>query len=202
MHQKNRRKIVVIGAHTHPDYVYGLHGGMPWPRSAIIEDRRHFRETTTITDEGRKNLLIAGRLTFEAIGNVLPNRYMGIISHELTGEPCHIGEDLFLGDSVPKLVTWAEMNIPDLGDIYLIGGELIWSEGFTIATHAYITTVYHSMKEQQGTRKLPMSLSMQAGRAGFIRESRPKFFNSDWNGPTCVEISRYWHPDRGLPNWT
>jgi dihydrofolate reductase len=174
---------------------------MPWPRSAIREDMKHFKETTTGNKDGRKNLLIAGRLTFEAIGNVLPNRYMGIISHELTGNPCSINEDLFLGDSVPKLVTWAVNNIHNLGDIYLIGGESIWEEGFKIATHAYITVVYHAMNDQLGTRKLKVSLPAQAVRSGFIRGSKSNFFTSDWNGPTSIEISRYWHPDRGLPDW-
>lgn len=198
MYRSQLQKIVVIGAHTNNN-VFGYNNGMPWPKNALKEEMNHFRETTTKAKEGEKNLLIAGRLTFETIGKVLPGRYMGIITHELTGDPCNIGEGLFLGDSVPKLVVWAKEHIPDLGDIYLIGGEQIWKEGFKIATHACLTTVYHTMKDGPGVRKLVTSLPLQARQSGFIRKSTSRFIDSEWEGLTRIEIADYWHSERGTP---
>lgn len=199
MYSNLSQRIVVIGAHT-SDNVFGCNNGMPWPRSALKEEMQHFKETTTKAREGKKNLLIAGRLTFESIGRVLPNRYMGVISHELTEDPCHVGDDLYLGDSVPKLVTWAQEHISNLGDIYLIGGEMVWKDGFKIATHACITTVYHTIKNVSVIRRLATSLPVQATHAGFIRRSKSRFIDSNWDGTTRIEIADYWHYERGSPS--
>ncbi len=189
----NSDRIAIIGAHTHPDNAFGLEDGLPWPKGSLKEDMQHFKNVTLTAPEGKKNLLIAGRKTFESIGRALPKRYMGVISQEFSGDPRKIGDDIFGGSSVPSLLEWAEHNLKDLHNIFFIGGELIWMEGFNYASHVHITLVLHSIRKDPNLRKLRTSLTQQASRAGFIRTMDTRFVNSNWGEDTVrLEFAHYW----------
>ncbi len=186
-------RIIVIGAHTSPDCAFGLGDGMPWPKGSLQEDMQHFKKVTSFAPEGKKNLLIAGKNTFKSLGKALPNRYMGVVSHEFIGEPHKIGEDVFWGNSVLSLLTWAEQNLPDLNNVFFIGGESIWAEGLKLASHAHITLVHHNAGVDPNLRKLKTPLTRQASWAGLIRGKDTTYVNSLWgDGIVRLEIAYYW----------
>ncbi len=189
----NSDRIIIIGAHTYPDHAFGLGDGMPWPKGSLVEDMQHFKNVTITAPEGKKNLLIAGRKTFESIGGALPKRYMGVISREFSDKPHQIGADVFGGNSVLSLLEWAEHNIKDLHNIFFIGGELIWMEGFNYASHVHVTIVHKSNMRNSNLRKLRTPLTQLASRAGFIRSIDTRFVNSNWGEDVVrLEFAYYW----------
>lgn len=103
--------------------VIGRNGRIPWD---IPEDRAYFRRIT----EG--SAVIMGRRTYAEIGHPLPDRYNIIVSGTL-----HIQEKTIC--SVRNLEEAIHIASMQREDIFLCGGERIYTEGLAFAERLYLT---------------------------------------------------------------
>ena len=101
----------------------------------LSEDLKLFKKRTT------NHAIIMGRKTFDSIGKPLPNRLNIVISRNkaLKIEGCEVT------DSLEKALELAE-NQSSLDEIFIIGGEKIYSLSHHLATKLYITKVHVSME--------------------------------------------------------
>ena len=121
--------MISIIAAVSSEGVIGRGGSIPWD---IPEDRAYFRGLTV------GNICIMGRATFESIGRPLPNRINIVVS----------SKENYCGDllrTVPDLnaaLRLAEECVRQSGggmEIFLCGGERIYSEGLSHADRLYLT---------------------------------------------------------------
>lgn len=183
--------ISIIGAHT-DDLAYGLGSGMPWPRGALKQDMTRFKVITSDAPEGKKNLLVAGRETFLAMGSkALPNRYMAVLSTNFKGTQWLRKDDriISVGD-VDSLLAFCHENIPDLYHVFFIGGAKVWELGLQYASQAYITEVRRGVVDQDGLRRLSQPLADQAVSAGFTLTSK-EVVDDIWDEPIYLRFLRY-----------
>ena len=185
----NSNRIAIIGAHT-TDLAFGLGDGMPWPRSAIKQDMARFKRITSDAPEGKKNLLIAGYKTFVGMGSkTLPNRFMASISRKIQ-HPTSFGNDTFGASSIELLLDYVEREIPNLHNVFFIGGEFIWLRGMNISNRAYITEIQKNVEDHRLLRRLTSPLSEQLVQAGFVLHKSNRIVD-DWNGSVQLDFLEY-----------
>ena len=117
------KKISIIVAMNNKR-VIGLNNALPWH---ISEDLKHFKKLTL------NHSVVMGRKTFESIGKPLKQRKNIVISRN---ESLNL-EGVMIVNSIDKAISIAN----DGSEIFIIGGEQIYSISLSIATHMYITEV-------------------------------------------------------------
>jgi|LakMenEpi03Aug12_release.lakeMendotaPanAssembly.Ray.scaffolds.fasta_scaffold117011_2 dihydrofolate reductase len=96
----------------------------------LSEDLKLFKKRTT------NHAIIMGRKTYDSIGKPLPNRLNIVISRskDLEIEGC------LVADSLEKAIELAQ-NDSDKEEIFIIGGEKIYTLAESLATKLYLTKV-------------------------------------------------------------
>jgi dihydrofolate reductase len=117
------RKISIIVAMSE-NSVIGLNNQLPWH---ISEDLKNFRKTTL------NHCVIMGRKTYESIGKPLKDRRNIVISRSKSL--------LIDGVEVVNSLDKAISIVDDSSEIFIIGGEQIYTISLPIATHLYVTKV-------------------------------------------------------------
>lgn len=95
----------------------------------LPDDMKHFKELTS----GRA--VIMGRKTFESIGRTLPNR-MNII---ITTNPNFVANGAIIVSSLTEAIAKAKEDTD--GEVFIIGGGMIYAEALPIADRLYLTHV-------------------------------------------------------------
>jgi dihydrofolate reductase len=120
--------------------VIGNNEKIPWH---IKEDFKLFKEKT------ENQIVIMGRLTFESIPKKfrpLPNRTNIVISRNEMKE-----ENVLTFNSLEKAINFCKKNY-DKKEIFLIGGNRIYSEGINFANQLYLSFI---KKDYQGNVFFP-----------------------------------------------
>ena len=105
--------------------VIGINGKIPWK---IPEDMENFRKLTT------SQVVIMGRKTFESIGRPLADRINIVVSKNQKKD-----HGIFVADSLEKALEFGKTF--QEREIFLCGGERIYTEGMNYADTLYITKV-------------------------------------------------------------
>jgi len=102
----------------------GINGRLPW---SLPGDLARFKKLTTDVDGNNMlNAVMMGRITYESIGHILPDRLNVIISSTLTDIPnCHIY------DSITSAVNSLQ-QMRHINKIFIIGGERIYREAMEL----------------------------------------------------------------------
>ena len=117
------RKISIIVAMSE-NSVIGYKNALPWH---ISEDLKNFKKITI------NHSVIMGRKTFESIGKPLKDRRNIVISRDKTL--------LIDGVEVVNSLDKAISIVDDSSEIFIIGGEQIYTISLPMATHLYVTKV-------------------------------------------------------------
>ena len=117
------RKISIIVAMS-KNSIIGLNNKLPWH---ISEDLKNFKKITL------NHCVIMGRKTYDSIGKPLKDRRNIVISRD---------NSLFIeGVEVVNSLDKAISLVENSSEIFIIGGEQIYSISLPLATHLYITKV-------------------------------------------------------------
>lgn len=183
-------RIAIIGAHTHEHFAYGLRKGMPWPRGALGKDMHNrFKPITLAAADGKKNLLIAGARSFEAMGSKpLLGRYLMGVTRKVVDVQV-LANGAILAPSFEVGLEWAEHNLADLDRVFFIGGRTCWEEGLRRGSMAYITII-HKEVEGNGLVYLNQSLVDMAKSEGFVHIRQDPQMD-DWDGKVRVDFMDY-----------
>ena len=117
------RKISIIVAMSQ-NSVIGLNNQLPWH---ISEDLKNFKKITL------NHCVIMGRKTYDSIGKPLKDRRNIVISRN--------NSLLINGVEVVNSLDKAISIVGDSSEIFIIGGEQIYTISLPLATHLYITKV-------------------------------------------------------------
>ncbi|RVU83878.1 type 3 dihydrofolate reductase [Leucothrix sargassi] len=111
------------------DRVIGLDGSIPW---YLPNDFAHFKKTTMGCP------VIMGRKTYDSIGKPLPGRRNIVLtrSQGLVIEGCDVVSNL--EEAIALVDTAAE--------VFIIGGQQLYSDGLSIASRLYLTHVEADLK--------------------------------------------------------
>ena len=101
--------------------VIGKDNGMPWHLS---DDLKNFKKITI------GKTIIMGRLTYESIGRPLPDRKNIVLSRSL------IDHDVIVLDNIDEA-----LNISKEEEIFIIGGQDIYTQTIKKAKKLYLTTI-------------------------------------------------------------
>lgn len=118
-------KLSIIAA-VAKNMAIGNKGKIPWH---ISDDLKHFKEITT------GHPVIMGRLTYESIGGILPDRTNIIVSTTF---------DYIDGERVVKSLQEAMQfldKINNKDEAFIIGGARLFREGMKLADKLYITEI-------------------------------------------------------------
>lgn len=155
--------------------VFGIGLHLPWGneqgRSAIKLDMGRVVEVTrkTIPAEGKQNVLVMGRGTFESMGQIaLPGRRTIVLSQTLNEREVNAdrpeGKTVAVVLNASQAVTRA-LEYDDCGHIFFFGGESVWLEALksNLCNAAFITVVNcdsvpMSMHKEGEVRRLPEML--------------------------------------------
>lgn len=113
--------------------VIGKDNDMPWHLS---DDLKNFKKITT------DKTIIMGRLTYDSIGKPLPKRHNIVLSRSLQNT------EVTVLDSLEKALSVSQHE----EEIFIIGGEKLYSQTVDIATKIYLTTINEDMS---GDRYFP-----------------------------------------------
>ena len=118
-------KISIIAAMAN-NRVIGKDNKMPWH---LPEDLKHFKSITM------NKPILMGRKTYESIGRALPGRLNIILTRD----------DTFTADGCVVVSSIEEafhiVNIHDADELFIIGGENIYSQFMHIADNLYLTLI-------------------------------------------------------------
>ena len=117
------RKISIIVAMSQ-NSVIGLRNELPWH---ISEDLKNFKKITL------NHSVIMGRKTYYSIGKPLKDRKNIVISRDTSLK--------IDGVEVVNSLEKAILKIDESSEIFIIGGQQIYSIALPLATHMYITKV-------------------------------------------------------------
>ena len=117
------RKISIIVAMSQ-NSVIGINNQLPWH---IAEDLKNFKKTTL------NHCVIMGRKTYDSIGEPLNNRRNIVISRDSSLKI----DGVEVVNSLEKAISMVKEAL----EIFIIGGEQIYSMALSLATHLYITKV-------------------------------------------------------------
>ena len=117
------RKISIIVAMSQ-NSVIGLKNGLPWH---IPEDLKNFRKITI------NHSVIMGRKTYDSIGKPLKDRDNIVISRDASLKI----DGVEVVNSLEKAIS----KIAESSEIFIIGGQQIYSIALSLSTHMYVTKV-------------------------------------------------------------
>ena len=151
------RKISIIVAMSE-NSVIGLNNQLPWH---ISEDLKNFRKTTL------NHCVIMGRKTYESIGKPLKDRRNIVISRSKSL--------LIDGVEVVNSLDRAISIVDDSSEIFIIGGEQIYTISLPMATHLYVTKVNGEYKGDAFFPDYIQDEWKEIAREDLISESSLKF---------------------------
>lgn len=108
--------------------VIGWDGKIPWN---IPEDKSYFKKITS------GSIVIMGRRTFEEIGFPLPNRYNIVVSGQKSFSGDSLCTAVSTGNALEIARNYAEKH--GISEIFLCGGEKIYTHGLQYAQRIYLT---------------------------------------------------------------
>jgi dihydrofolate reductase len=117
------RKISIIVAMSQ-NSVIGLKNRLPWH---IPEDLKNFRKITI------NHSVIMGRKTYDSIGKPLKDRDNIVISRDASLKI----DGVEVVNSLEKAIS----KIAESSEIFIIGGQQIYSIALPLSTHMYVTKV-------------------------------------------------------------
>jgi dihydrofolate reductase len=111
---------------------------IPW---TLKKDLTFFKETTSLAPSPKKNVIIMGRKTHEAMGQrVLPNR----INIVLTTNTNYQVPGIIPCTSLKEAITYCH-NLSNLHHVYIIGGQQVYQEALQSLPIEYIyKTIVHA----------------------------------------------------------
>ena len=121
-------KISIIVAMSQ-NFVIGLNNQLPWH---ISEDLKNFKKITL------NHCVIMGRKTYDSIGKPLKDRRNIVISRN--------NSLLINGVEVVNSLDKAISIVDDSSEIFIIGGEQIYTISLPLATRLYVTKVNGNYK--------------------------------------------------------
>ena len=121
-------KISIIVAMSQ-NFVIGLNNQLPWH---ISEDLKNFKKITL------NHCVIMGRKTYDSIGKPLKDRRNIVISRN--------NSLLIDGVEVVNSLDKAISMVDDSSEIFIIGGEQIYTISLPLATRLYVTKVNGNYK--------------------------------------------------------
>ena len=123
-----RPRIALIWAMAR-NRVIGRHNALPWHLPA---DMKHFRELTT------GHPVLMGRKTFESLGRPLPNRTNIVITSDRHYAP----QGCLVAHSLDEALALAVPHVPPNDpEIFVIGGEQLYTQMLSRADRLYMTRV-------------------------------------------------------------
>lgn len=164
-----------IGYYPNPNKV----GQLPWTNEQAKGDLAMFKDLT------QKHVVVMGRKTFESMnGQPLPGRYNIIVSRK--NQPKETPNTVRWVKSLRDAIGYAGLIYPEK-DIYLIGGNGIFSDGMPLAEEIILTIVPIKAYEQFEPDRLVYFPSI---RGHFERTKASQHpFNAE------LRIIRYGRPD-------
>ncbi len=111
----------------------GRDNNLPWN---LPEDLKFFKRTTM----GKP--VVMGRKTYEALGKPLPGRQNIVLSRQ---KDLVLPEGVLLFDNVQDSVAWLEKG--DFGEVFIIGGGIIFEQALPLAERLYITRVHTTIPD-------------------------------------------------------
>tara|TARA_B110000014_G_scaffold254192_1_gene234480 strand:+ start:2422 stop:2907 length:486 start_codon:yes stop_codon:yes gene_type:complete len=151
------RKISIIVAMSQ-NSVIGINNQLPWH---IAEDLKNFKKTTL------NHCVIMGRKTYDSIGKPLNNRRNIVISRDSSLKI----DGVEVVNSLEKAISMVKEAL----EIFIIGGEQIYSMALSLATHLYITKVDGHFKGDAFFPDLDQKEWKEIAREDLISESQLKF---------------------------
>jgi thymidylate synthase len=112
-------------------------GKIPWK---IIEDSVYFRDIVTRKFDGKQNLIICGKNTFEQMG-VIKNHHVLILSKTFE----NTSDDVTVVSSINMVLEYLNLCHNKFGKIYICGGKKVYDDFFELAQeypHKFNTTFY------------------------------------------------------------
>ncbi len=122
----NSKWTICLIAALSENRVIGHKGKIPW---YIPEDLKRFKRLT------QNHAVIMGRKTYESIGKRLPNRTNIIV----TRDPQFMAKNCVVVHSINDAIMAANRLSP--GEIFFIGGGVIFDEAIKLADRLYLTIV-------------------------------------------------------------
>ena len=124
----------------------GYENNIPWKLS---DDLKHFKSITTLNNNGKKNIVIMGRNTWESIPTQyrpLNDRYNFVLSSKVDFVDSHKTD--FIGTSFEIMINYINSKQDLFCDskIFIIGGEMLYN--YVLTNHLnnidklYITEIY------------------------------------------------------------
>jgi dihydrofolate reductase len=165
--------ISYIVARSYPGNVIGRAGKLPW---RLKTDLARFRELTT------GHAVIMGRSTYDSIGRPLPNRTNIVISNRVAPTNTYninlINETILYWTNTKEDALFVADLISILrkaGDVFIIGGQTMYSLYGSIVNKVYLTQVFADV---DGDVHFDMNLSSSEWRCTY-EEDRPKSYAGD-----------------------
>ena len=150
-------KISIIVAMSQ-NFVIGLNNQLPWH---ISEDLKNFKKITL------NHCVIMGRKTYDSIGKPLKDRRNIVISRN--------NSLLIDGVEVVNSLDKAISIVDDSSEIFIIGGEQIYTISLPLATHLYVTKVNGDYKGDAFFPDFIQNEWREVAREDLISESNLKF---------------------------
>ena len=150
-------KISIIVAMSQ-NFVIGLNNQLPWH---ISEDLQNFKKITL------NHCVIMGRKTYDSIGKPLKDRRNIVISRN--------NSLLIDGVDVVNSLDKAISMVEDSSEIFIIGGEQIYTISLPLATHLYVTKVNGDYKGDAFFPDFIQNEWREVAREDLISESNLKF---------------------------
>ena len=150
-------KISIIVAMSQ-NFVIGLNNQLPWH---ISEDLKNFKKITL------NHCVIMGRKTYDSIGKPLKDRRSIVISRNNS----LLIDGVEVVDSLVKAISMVD----DASEIFIIGGEQIYTISLPLATHLYVTKVNGEYKGDAFFPDFIQSEWKEVAREDLISESNLNF---------------------------
>lgn len=111
----------------------GKDNALPWPK--LSADLRHFKEVSSAAPEGKRNAVVMGRRTWESKevgGRALPRRHNLVLTRRPFEAPAGVQVvQTSDGDDAIGLALARAAELPDLGELFIIGGAEIYRLALT-----------------------------------------------------------------------
>ena len=128
---------------------YASESGLPWDclvkgNPCLKDEKKYFKEKTCETvDKSKKNAIIMGRRTYDAISRKLPGRINIVLSSQYKRESDENGnndEDLLFLESFEIAISYLNYR-HDIESIFIIGGMNLWNN-IPKEYHVYFNKMY------------------------------------------------------------
>lgn len=111
--------------------VIGIDNDLPWVKDKYADDLKFFRHMT------KNSVVVMGRRTFESVGSKpLPKRENRIVSRDIDGQFISSQTNWIIYASLQDA-----LDNPNGKDIWIIGGQNIYTEGLNYCDEVYTTLI-------------------------------------------------------------